>query len=378
MTSVRESTPAVRVEPPTARPEVHRARILLEDGSTYEGVSFGRHASTSGEFVFCTGMMGYPETLTDPSYCGQVVVSTYPMVGNYGVPARDHADPIDGTLESDRIWVKGLVVADYSPWHSHWTSRGSLGEWLDDEGITGVTGIDTRALTKRLREHGSMLGKIVVDEADCDFDDPNIENLATRVSVREPVTYAPTGNTLARVALLDCGVKLNIIRSLTRRGVEVLRVPWDHPVDALGVDGLMISNGPGNPRFLRSAARVVRTAIDDDMPTFGVCMGNQLVALAIGASTFKLKYGHRGQNQPVREVGTRRCYVTSQNHGFAVAPGTLPNGWSPWFENLNDGTNEGLRHESGRFFSVQFHPEACPGPVDTAFLFDRFVEVLTR
>jgi len=353
-----------------------RARLELEDGTVYEGRSFGRRASTSGEVVFTTGMVGYPETLTDPSYYGQIIVCTYPLVGNYGVPsgARD-AQGTEERLESWKIHARGLVVADYSESFSHWEASRSLAEWLDGENISAITGIDTRALTKRLRERGSMLGRLIVDDEPVEMFDPNHMAIGPEVSVESPILMGK-GNPRGRIALVDCGCKHNIARSLVARGLEVLRVPWDFDLSSEKLDGVMLSNGPGDPTYYAETVAQVRAALDRGTPLMGVCLGNQLLALAIGAKTYKLKYGHRGQNQPVIEVGTNRCSLTSQNHGFAVDAKTLPKGWSSWFDNLNDGTNEGIKHESGRFRSVQFHPEANPGPVDTAYLFDEFAAMV--
>ncbi len=345
------------------------ARLELHDGAVMHGTSFGHAESTSGEVVFNTGMVGYPESLTDPSYYGQILACTYPLIGNYGVTPASDSDGMDRHLESWKIHARALVVSDYSAQYSHWGAARSLADWLKAEGIPGVTGIDTRTLTKRLREHGTMLGRIVIGDSSPDWYDPNVEPLGPMVSVREPILYGLSG---PRVALIDCGAKHNLVRSLVSRGLQVLRVPWDHDLSGENVRGVLLSNGPGDPTQFTRTIETVRELVNRGTPTMGVCLGNQLLSLAIGARTFKLKYGHRSQNQPARLVGTERCYVTSQNHGFAVDTATLPTGWSPWFENLNDGTNEGIRHESGRFRSVQFHPEACPGPVDTAFLFDEF------
>jgi carbamoyl-phosphate synthase small subunit len=343
----------------------------LEDGTTFEGRSFGALRPVAGEVVFNTSMVGYPESLTDASYCGQVLALTYPLVGNYGVPADAADEGAIGRFESDRIHIEGLVVADYCPRHSHWSARRSLAQWLIEHDVPAITGIDTRALTQRLREKGTMLGVIRVDDRPVAFRDPNAENLVARVSIAQPRLYAARG-AAKRVALIDVGVKHNIIRSLLARGLEVLRVPWDHDLSGERYDALVVSNGPGDPKMAGAAVATIRTAIAAGTPTFGICLGHQLLALAIGADTYKLKYGHRSQNQPVRECGTDRCFVTSQNHGFAVDDRTLPAGWRPWFVNLNDGTSEGMRHETLPFASVQFHPEAAPGPVDTAFLFDQF------
>jgi carbamoyl-phosphate synthase small subunit len=353
---------------------VVRGRLVLEDGSVFEGTSFGAERSSAGEVVFSTGMVGYPETLTDPSFCGQVVTFTYPLIGNYGVPRAREVEGINLAMESDRVHVRGVICADYSESYSHWDAAGSLGELLIEQGVPALTGIDTRALTERLRERGSMLGKIVIEDEEIDYYDPNIENLGERVSIKEPITY---GTGAKRVALVDCGAKHNIIMSLVSRGVQVVRVPWDTDLSTVEYDGLFLSNGPGNPRFFKKTIEQVRWAMGQGKPLMGICLGHQLLALAAGASTYKLKYGHRSQNQPVIEVGTDRCRLTSQNHGFAVATSTLGSEWKPWFENLNDGTNEGLMHESGKIRSVQFHPEACPGPTDTAYLFDDFARMVT-
>lgn len=352
------------------------ATLVLEDGTRFEGTSFGHPESIAGEVVFNTGMVGYPESLTDPSYCGQILACTYPLVGNYGVPLPRDEDAMDRFMESWKIHARAIVVSDYSTRHSHWNAGRSLAEWLTSERIPGITGIDTRTLTMRLREKGSMLGKIVVEGRDTPWYDPNKENLAPMVTIDRPTLYTPKVKASARVAVIDCGCKHNIVRSLTRRGLEVLRVPWDHDLSGESFAGVMLSNGPGDPTSYGATIRTIRRLIEKGTPIFGVCLGNQLLALAIGAKTYKLKYGHRGQNQPAIEIGTDRAYMTSQNHGFAVDEATLPAEWRPWFSNLNDGTNEGIRHESGRFRSVQFHPEACPGPVDTAYLFDQFASAL--
>ncbi|MGP1346276.1 MAG: glutamine-hydrolyzing carbamoyl-phosphate synthase small subunit [Phycisphaerales bacterium] len=354
------------------------ATLVLEDGTRLTGRAFGAPRSIAGEVVFNTGMVGYPESLTDPSYMGQILVCTYPLVGNYGVPDDRVIDGLSHVFESDRVQISGLVVADYSLRYSHWNARRSLGQWLDSFGIPGITGIDTRTLTQKLRERGSMLGSIVVEgviEGDAEPEpyDPNHENLVAKASITEPIVYG-TGD--RRIALLDCGAKHNIIHCLVSRGLQVLRLPWDADLTQEKFDGLMISNGPGDPAYAMDAAKQVAKVIDKSIPTFGICMGNQILALAIGAETYKLKYGHRGQNQPVIECGTNRCFVTSQNHGFAVDTESLPRDWRPWFENLNDRTNEGIRHAWAPFRSVQFHPEAAPGPVDGAFLFDEFIRMM--
>ncbi len=350
------------------------ALLILEDGTRFEGLSFGYEGSTSGEVVFNTAMTGYPESLTDPSYEGQILVTTYPILGNYGVPPRREKDDVSEYYESSRIHCRAIVAQDYSWQHSHWQADRSLSEWLCEEKIPGIYGIDTRALTKHLRDKGSMLGKIIVEGAeDPGFYDPNKENLVAKVSCRE-VEYH--GNGEKTVVLVDCGVKHNIIRCLTRRGVRVVLVPWDYDFNLIPYDGLFISNGPGNPDMVDTTVENIRKAMATGKPICGICMGNQLLSKAAGASTYKLKYGHRRHNQPVRQVGTDRCFITSQNHGFAVDSETLPPDWEPLFVNMNDGTNEGIRHKSLPYFSAQFHPEASSGPKDTEFLFDDFVKLL--
>ena len=348
--------------------------LILDDGSRFSGISFGYERPTAGEVVFNTAMSGYPESLTDPSYSGQIMVLTYPLIGNYGVPARSFSGKLSTFLESEKIHADGIIVSDYSENYSHWNATESLGEWLKQEKITGITGIDTRELTKLLREKGSMIGKIVFsDENEIDFIDPNKINQVARVSTTEIITY---GNGKKRVVLVDCGVKHNIIRCLLKRNVTVIRVPWDYDFNAIEYDGLFISNGPGNPDTCGITVKHIREAMKKEKPIFGICMGNQLLAKAGGANTYKLKYGHRSHNQPVRLVGTEKCFITSQNHGFAVDNNTLNDEWTPLFVNMNDGTNEGIQHKNKPFFSVQFHPEAASGPTDTEFLFDRFIEMI--
>lgn len=350
------------------------AVLILEDGTRFEGRSFGYEGSTTGEVVFNTAMTGYPESLTDPSYEGQILVTTFPMLGNYGVPPRREKDEVSEFYESERIHCKAIIAQDYSQKHSHWQADRSLADWLKEERTIGLYGIDTRALTKHLRECGSMLGKIIVDGADDPgFNDPNSENLVAKVSCKT-IEYHGDGD--KTVVLVDCGVKHNIIRCLTRRGVKVIRVPWDYDFNTLDYDGLFISNGPGNPDMVHDTVANLRKALDKGKPICGICMGNQLLAKAAGAKTYKLKYGHRSHNQPVRQNDTDRCFITSQNHGFAVDDTTLPSDWESLFTNMNDGSNEGIRHRSLPYFSAQFHPEASSGPKDTEFLFDDFINML--
>ena len=355
-----------------ARKEV---QLILDDGSRFSGYSFGYDKPVAGEVVFNTAMTGYPESLTDPSYSGQMMVLTFPLVGNYGVPRQTfEANGLSTFLESEKIHAEAIIVSDYSENYSHWNAVESLGEWLKKEKIAGITGIDTRALTKLLREKGSMKGIIVFEnENEIDFVDPNLINQVARVSCREVITY---GNGKKRVLLVDCGVKHNIIRCLLKRDVTVVRVPWDYDFNTLEYDGLFISNGPGDPDMCDITVGHIREAMKKEKPIFGICMGNQLLAKAGGAKTFKLKYGHRSHNQPVRMVGTNKCFITSQNHGYAVDNNTLGDDWEPLFLNMNDGTNEGIRHKRLPFFSAQFHPEAASGPTDTEFLFDTFIDMI--
>ena len=343
-------------------------RLILKDGSTVEGESFGANRSAAGEVVFNTGMVGYPESLTDPSYAGQILVLTYPLVGNYGVPEKKF-------FESEKIQIAGLVVSEYSEKYSHHTAKKSLSAWLKESGIPAMTCVDTRSLTKRLREHGVLLGQLVHSGKPKGFVDPNEENLVARVSLKRKQIYRG-GKT--RVVAVDCGMKENIVRSLLARGATVIRVPWDYDFNKEKYDGLILSNGPGDPTMAGKTIEHIKVAMKKNKPILGVCLGNQLLALAAGASTYKLKYGHRSQNQPCIDVTSGRCYITSQNHGFAVDGKSLPSAWEEWFVNANDGSNEGIRHKTKPWRSVQFHPEASPGPTDTAWIFDEFVASLKK
>jgi len=355
--------------------KARNARLILENGKEFSGWSFGFPESVAGEVVFNTAMTGYPESLTDPSYKGQILVSTYPLIGNYGVPKADVENGMLKHFESDRIHISGLIISDYSFEYSHWNAQESLGDWLTENKIPAIFGVDTRALTKVLREYGCMLGKIVVDDKDVDWYDPNLENLVDMVSIKEKQVY---GNGKYRIMLVDCGVKYNIIRSLLRYDTTVIRVPWDYDYSNDDYDGLFISNGPGDPAICIPAIKNIANAIESDKPTFGICLGSQLLGIASGAETYKLKYGHRSHNQPVIEVGTNQCYVTSQNHGFAVDHTKLKGDWLPYFLNLNDQTCEGIKHKTKPVFATQFHPEASGGPTDTAFLFERFIEMIEK
>ncbi|GAB4172101.1 MAG: glutamine-hydrolyzing carbamoyl-phosphate synthase small subunit [Calditrichia bacterium] len=351
-------------------PEI--ARLILEDGKEYPGKPFGAVKPVAGEVVFNTAMTGYPESLTDPSFKGQILVSTYPLIGNYGVPEFLMQDELPAFFESDRVQVSGLVVQDYSFDFSHWNAGKSLDQWLKEFQVPGITGIDTRALTRHIREFGVMSGKIVYESSDeVEFYDPNQENLVARVSCDEVKTY---GSGTHNVAVIDCGVKANIIRCLLKRDTTVIRVPWDYDISGLEVDGVLISNGPGDPTMAKRTIETVRSLLEGNKPVFGICLGSQLMALSAEAKTYKLKYGHRGHNQPVQQVGTRHCYITAQNHGYAIDTATLNDEWEIFFENVNDQTCEGIRHKYKPFFAVQFHPEASGGPVETEFLFDDFIK----
>ena len=379
---------------------MREARLILEDGTEFCGWSFGYNADTAGEVVFNTAMTGYPESLTDPSYAGQILVTTFPLIGNYGVPSTGiGSDGLPMFMESERIHVKALVVADYSQDYSHWNAIESLASWLKREKIPAITGIDTRRLTKVIREHGVMMGRIETSPCPSEggeglrADDSGRPssplgrsgevhygsvNWVEQVSCKEVMTYRPDCAEAKKVVLVDCGVKANIIRCLIKRGIEVVRVPWDYDFNQLEFDGLFLANGPGDPEQCSKTVEHIRTFLQskDVRPCMGICLGNQLLARAAGAKTYKLKYGHRSHNQPVQRVGTTQCFITSQNHGYAVDSSTLPADWEPLFVNMNDGSNEGIRHKTNPWFSAQFHPEACSGPVDTEFLFDEFASML--
>lgn len=353
--------------------------LILDDGSQFHGKSFGYEKPVAGEVVFNTGMTGYPESLTDPSYAGQLMTLTYPLVGNYGVPPFSiEENGIATYMESDRIYASAIIVNNYSEEFCHWNAKESLADWLKREQVPGITDIDTRQLTKTLRNHGVMMGKILFDDDKENIPDGQYEgvNYVEKVSCKEIIRYNEGAS--KTVVLVDCGVKNNILRCLIQRGVEVIRVPWDYDFNTLSFDGLFLANGPGDPNTCKQTVEHIRTFLGNATvrPCMGICMGNQLLSKAAGATIYKLKYGHRGQNQPVREVGTNRCFITSQNHGYAVDSTTLSNDWRPYFENMNDGSNEGVRHVHNPWFSAQFHPEACAGPVDTEFLFDDFVKIL--
>jgi carbamoyl-phosphate synthase small subunit len=352
--------------------------LVLSDGTKFHGKSFGYEAPVAGEVVFNTAMMGYPESLTDPSYAGQLLTMTFPLVGNYGVPAFTiEKNGIPTFMESDKIYASALIVSDYSEQYSHWNAVESLADWLKREKVPGITGVDTRELTKVLREHGVMMGKIIFDDEPNNIPEANYEgvNFVDKVSTKEIIRY--NEGVGKKVVLVDCGVKANIIRCLIERGVEVIRVPWNYDYSNMEFDGLFLANGPGDPDMCSDAVDIIKKQMSASRkPICGICMGNQLLGKAAGASIYKLKYGHRGHNQPVRLVGTDKCFVTSQNHGYAVDTTTLGNEWKELFVNMNDGSNEGICHKENPWFSSQFHPEACSGPVDTEFMFDKFIEKL--
>ena len=372
-----------------------KAKLVLEDNTTFEGEAAGYSKSRAGEVVFATGMVGYDLSLTDPSYRGQILNFTYPLIGNWGVPPKNF-------WESEKIQVAGVIISDLTTKPSHWQSLQTLNDWLIEQKVPAIVGIDTRALTQKLRQKGVMLGKIIIGK-DVDFIDPNERNLVAEVSVSEPRVHQPdssltTLNSSLCIGLLNCGAKKNIIRSLTARGVTVYELPWnfDPFENNLKLDGLVISNGPGNPKMARESIAIIKKALNRKIPTFGICLGNQLLALAAGGNTYKLKFGHRAQNQPTiqvedpgeirrvenpdetRRVGAKRCYITTQNHGYTVDETKLPGGFIRWFYNANDNTNEGIIHKTLPFFSVQFHPEAAPGPTDTKWLFDFFLNVVKK
>jgi len=349
------------------------AKLILEDGTVYDGYSFGFPKSTAGEVVFNTGMAGYPQSLTDPSYAGQILTFTYPLIGNYGIGRQrkdKHGLPIN--LESDRIQVKGLIVSECCEDHSHWDAGRSLKEWLNENEIPALQGIDTRALTAKIREKGVMLGKIVIGK-ETELYDPNKDNLVAEVSRKDVLEL---GKGKHRIVVVDCGIKYNIIRCLLKRDTRLMIVPWDYDFNQQEYDGLFISNGPGDPVQCAATIDNLKKAMKARKPVFGICLGSQLLGLAAGVKTYKLKFGHRSQNQPC--VSGQKGFITSQNHGYAIDAKTLPHGWEELFVNANDGTNEGIKHRSLPFFSVQFHPEGCPGPKDTGYLFDEFISIIEK
>jgi len=365
------------------------ATIHLEDGSSFTGRSFGSNESVEGEVVFSTGMVGYPESLTDPSYKGQILTLTTPMVGNYGVPDRSIIDEfgLSANFESNKIHTQALLVQDYSHHYSHWKASSSLGDWLKEEGVPGICGLDTRMLTKKIRDSGVLMGRIEIDTSTPapDFSkmvNPNTRHLVDEVSTKEIKVYGQ-GNPV-KVIAVDCGMKYNIIRQLVRRGAELTVVPWDYSFasEMHKFDGLFLSNGPGDPSMCASTVEELKKVIslpDSEVkPIYGICMGNQLMGMAAGGTVEKLQFGNRGQNQPVLNHQTGECYITPQNHGYHINCDTLDAGWQTLFTNANDGSNEGIAHESRPYFTAQFHPEAACGPSDTEFMFDTFLDACQK
>lgn len=352
------------------------ATLLLKNGSQYHGYAFSSKKPVQGELVFNTGMVGYPETLTDPSYKGQILILTYPIIGNYGVPNRMKKNGILQYFESEKIQISGLVVNYYSEFYSHFTSVQSLGSWLKKEKVPALYGVDTRALTKELRSYGTMPAKILFDPKDNheEFIDFNQFDLVKKVATKRPIIYKKGKK---KILLIDCGVKHSIIKSFLSRNVTVIRVPYDYRLSHVRTQfhGIVISNGPGDPKMCKETIIQIKQSLNKNIPILGICLGNQILALAAGGDTYKLKFGHRSQNQPCIDTQTKRCYITSQNHGYAVK-NKLPRDWKVWFTNANDSTIEGIRHARKPFMSVQFHPEANPGPVDTGFIFDMFINLL--
>jgi carbamoyl-phosphate synthase small subunit len=369
-----------------------KAVLVLEDGSHFFGHGFGAVKKVSGEIVFSTSMVGYPEALTDPSYKGQILTLTYPLVGNYGVPRNDLELGIPRYFESDSIKVTGLVIHELCKKPSHWTSIKTLDEWLRNENIPGIYGIDTRKLTKKLRVKGVMLGILQVcgerEEHNLEellkevktVPDPNLTGLVREVTIKEPVHYEVGGNKV--VVLIDCGVKYSILRNLLKRGIDVVRVPYNFLTEDIleyNPAGVILSNGPGDPKRCVKTIECVRGLIEEDIPIMGVCLGSQILTLALGGNTYKLKYGHRSQNQPVLDLETSRCYITTQNHGYAISLDSLnETSLEARFVNANDETVEGIKHKSKPAFALQWHPEAAPGPYDTEFFFDEFLKLAGR
>lgn len=347
------------------------AKLLLKSGEVFHGLSpVWQKEPFFGEAVFTTGMTGYVESLTDPSYAGQILVFTYPLIGNYGVPPRSF-------WESERIQAAGVVVGDISFYASHWDSELTLLSWLEKERVPLLTGADTRAIAKTLRKHGVALGAICPEKSrPRHFPDPNRDHLVKKVSLPVRQEYGSGSKT---ILVVDCGMKENILRHLLNYPVRVIRVPYDYDYSSEEYDGLFLSNGPGDPTICKETIAILQKTLKrNKKPLFGICLGAQILALAIGAKTFKLKFGHRGQNHPCKEIEKDFCILTSQNHGYAIEEQTLPKDWKVLFSSLNDGSVEGIAHKTMPWFAVQFHPESNPGPTDAAYLFERFYEEVKR
>ena len=368
-----------------------KAVLALKDGTILEGNGFGYPCEVSGEVVFSTGMTGYTEALTDPSYFGQILIQTYPLIGNYGVPPYSITDEFGIPLhfESDRIQVKGYVVYSLTQNPSHWSNKKTLNEWLYEQKVPGIEGIDTRELTKKIRVKGTMLGILkVAEEIDLEeiktrlneVEDPNERDLVKEVTIDKLVEYNYEKS--PKVILIDCGTKFGIIRNLLQRGMNVVRVPYDYPAEKiLGMNpsGIVISNGPGDPKKCHRTIQAVKEILETNLPIMGICLGNQILALATGAETYKLKFGHRGQNHPCIDLFDEKCYITSQNHGYAIDAESLrETEFDIWFKNVNDKTIEGIRHRKKPIFGTQFHPEASPGPYEMSFLFDYFLKEVKK
>ena len=367
----------------------YKGKLLLEDNSIFNGIGFGYPIDSAGEVVFNTGMVGYTEALTDPSYCGQILCMTYPLIGNYGVPSKEIKDDhgLPKFFESDKIQVKGLLIHDLSDIASHWSCSKTLDQWLYEEKIPGIYGIDTRELTKKLRSKGVMIAAVSI--SDQIKDDSILSKLIKReryegknfmpeVSISEPREYGDRNKDC--IVLLDTGTKYSIIRNLIRTGYKVRRLPWNTSYEKImryKPKGVVISNGPGDPKTCKSTIKTARKLIDSSIPTLGICLGNQILALAAGADTYKLKFGHRGQNKACINLQNKQAYITSQNHGYGIDPKSLEKtGFKIWFSNADDHTIEGIEHESKPIIAVQFHPEASPGPYDCMFVFDKFSEII--
>ena len=367
----------------------YKAKLILEDGSVFEGIGFGYPTETTGEVVFNTGMVGYTETLTDPSYRGQILCMTYPLIGNYGVPSFDMKDEygLPKFFESNKIQPKALLIHELSDIASHWSCTKTLDQWLYEEKIPGIFGIDTRELTKKLRVHGVMMGVLAVSETT--IDDERMKkslagakyeglNFMPEVSTNRPQEYGQKSSDC--IVIIDTGVKYSIVRNIMRTGYRVIRLPWDASFEQImsyKPKGVVISNGPGDPKVCTNTIRTASKLIKESMPTLGICLGNQILALAGGANTYKLKFGHRGQNKPCIDRRNNQVRVTSQNHGYGIDPKSLSGtGFKIWFENADDDTVEGIEHKSKPIIAVQFHPEASPGPYDCMYVFDRFKEII--